>query len=286
MAFVSGSLERHRAMAILALQPNTLGAALAMYLPLFAVFSSNKISTRAAQLWFVFCTAVTAFALLLTLSRGSWMGLAAALIAIGLFRDRKILVFILLAAATHTFWAPQEAVDRVSETTQFNEDLAADDQMFEGSAQMRVEQYKSLGTMMAPRPILGWGYRSYPKVFEKLGTLKRTKGAHSSYCQLGTEGGVVGLAALVAVLGAMMWTGWRGARVTTDPFHRWIGVAVMAGALSMAVSMITGARFEPQKIFAFFWVLAGIVERETVLALLARPAAALMTVGNRPEEAR
>lgn len=266
-AFLSGRLERYRAMAILALQPNTFGAALAMYIPLLLVYATNKVTNRLTQMWFAACTFFALWALFFTLSRGAWMGLAIGLVVVALLGDRKVLVLLLIAVPTYNLWVPQEAVDRVAVTTRVGEE---DDQLLENSAQMRIEQYNSLGAMMAPRPILGWGYRSYGYVFEKYGTLKRNKGPHSSYCQLGTEGGIVGLGALGAVLLGMAWTGFRARRVLTDPFHRWLGVAVCAGALSMAVSMITGARFEPQKIFAFYWVIAGIAERETLVALRSR----------------
>ncbi len=271
LAFFAGSLERHRAMALLALQPNTLGAALAMYLPLCILFTTNRISNRAVQLWFVAVTAASGFALLLTLSRGSWLGLVAGLCAVALLGDRKLILVLAIAAASYTVWVPQAAIDRVEVTTQIDDD-GADGAVVEGSAQMRLEQYKSLWPMMAPRPVLGWGYDSYPRVFERYGTLQRAKGAHSSYVQLGTEGGAVGLAGLVLVLLATMWAGWRAFRLCESPFHRWLGMGVLGGMLSMAVSMITGARFEPQKIFVFFWVFAGIAQRETVLVLMRRAA--------------
>lgn len=270
VAFLAGSLERHRAMALLALQPNTLGAALAMYLPILAMLALHGSESRAGRLWFLLCSGACGFALLLTLSRGAWMGLAAGLLAAGILRSRKLLVVMLLLGATYQFWVPQQAVDRVKVTSDLDEDALAEGALMENSAQMRIEQYKSLPNMMAGNPLLGWGYKSFPMVFEKYGTLQRSKGAHSSYCQLGAEGGIVGLAALLAVLGAMAWCGIRANFWAREPWQQWLGVGVFAATVSMAVSMITGARFEPQKIFAFFWAFAGIAEREGLLGLQAQ----------------
>ncbi len=268
-AFLAGSLERHRAMAIFAIQPNAFAAAISMYLPLIVIFALNKVSNRAAQLWFLLGAAAAGFCLLLTLSRGGWMGAALGLAVVALFRERKLLVLLAILAASYQVWVPQAAIDRVELTA--NNDagtdrIETDDQMADNSTEMRIQQYRSLPAMMAPRPILGWGYKSFPQVFEKYGTLRRAKGAHSSYCQLGTEGGAVGLTMLIVVLAGMAWAGFEGARVTTDPFHRWLGVAVLGGTVAMAVCMGSGARFEPQKLFAFFWIMIGIVQRESVLA--------------------
>lgn len=271
VAFLSGTLERHRAMAVLALQPNTFGAALAMYIPIFILLAFHGCESWAGRLWFLLCTGVSLFALLLTLSRGAWIGLVAGLAVAGFLRSRLLLLVMILAAFSYTFWVPQQAIDRVAVTSDLDEEnIMAENAIMENSAQMRVEQYKSLPRMMSENFLLGWGYKSFPRVFEKYGTLQRSKGAHSSYCQLGAEGGIVGLVSLVALLGAMAWCGIRANFRAREPWQQWLGVGVLAATVSMAVSMITGARFEPQKIFAFFWAFAGIAEREGLLGLQAQ----------------
>jgi O-antigen ligase len=123
--------------------------------------------------------------------------------------------------------------------------------------------------MMAEHPFLGWGYRSFPNVFERYGTLGRAKGAHSSYVQVGTEEGLVGLALLVLVLFATAVAGVRASRAD-DPFVSWMGVSLLGATVGLAVCMASGARFELQKILGWFWILAGIVEREGLLARMPR----------------
>lgn len=265
MAFVGGSLERHRAMAILAIQPNIFGAALAMYLPFNLLNALKPTGSFFSRFWFAICTGASAFALMLTLSRGGWLGALAGLLVVGLFKGtRFILIGMVLLGAGYQVWVPEAVVARVEATNDVSDEAADDsDAIAEKSAQMRIEQYKSLPAMMAPRPILGWGYKSFPRVFGRYGTLGREKGAHSSYCQLGAEGGVVGLTAMCAVLAAMAWAGWRGGTLLSDPFAKWLAVAISGGAVAMAFCMTNGARFEPQKIWTFIWILLGIVERET-----------------------
>jgi len=112
-------------------------------------------------------------------------------------------------------------VKRIEITTDVEEDGAGSDAIAEGSTQMRIEQYKSLPAMMADHPFLGWGYRSFPAVFELHGTLGRAKGAHSSYAQVGTEEGIVGLVLLVMILFASAWAGVRAARADDPSFSGW-----------------------------------------------------------------
>lgn len=262
MAFVGGTLERHRASALLATQPNIFGGAMALYLPLFIALALNRIGSRWFNLWFLLGSGTVAFALILTLSRGAWIGAAGGLLALALVRDRKLLVGILIAAASFQLWVPQQAIERAKSTTQHKGDLVAGEQLADDSTQMRIEQYKSLPNMMLQRPILGSGYKSFPRVFKRYGTLGRAKGAHSTYCQIGTEEGIVGLVVLGLVFWNLIWIGIRGGFTLKDPLLAWISLGLFAGAVSMGLCMATGARFEAQKVFGFYWLLFGIVEYE------------------------
>ncbi len=264
LAFVAGSLDRHRAMALLALQPNIYGTALAVYLPFCVVLALHRVGGPWIRLWFTVVTSAVSFALLLTLSRGAWLGAIAAVFVIALARNRLLLFFLVVALIGYQAWLPEQAVQRIEVTTDVDADAAGSDAIAEGSTQMRIEQYKSLPAMMADHPFLGWGYRSFPTVFELHGTLGRSKGAHSSYAQVGTEEGIVGLVLLVLILFASAWAGVRAARAD-DPFVQWMGIGLLGASVALAVSMASGARFEIQKILGWFWILAGIVEREGML---------------------
>ena len=265
LAFVAGSLERHRAMALLALQPNIYGTALAVYLPFCVLLALHRVGGPWIRLWFAVVTAAVSFALLLTLSRGAWLGAIAAIFTIALVRNRALLFFFAIALIGYQAWLPEQAVKRIEVTTDIEDDAAGGDAIAEGSTQMRIEQYKSLPAMMADHPFLGWGYRSFPAVFERHGTLGRAKGAHSSYAQVGTEEGIVGLVLLVMILFASAWAGVRAARAD-DPFVYWMGIGLLGATVALAVCMASGARFELQKILGWFWILAGFIEREGLLA--------------------
>lgn len=268
-SFLTGSLERNRATAVFAIQPNILGAAIAMYLPVFLMLGFNKIGSKGARVWFVACSGAGAFALLLTLSRGSWLALVFGLLVIALFKSPRLLLALVLLASTYQLWVPQQAIDRVMGTKEVSTTENADpDQIADGSTQMRIEQYKSLPGMMMPNPIMGWGYLSYPRVFETHGTLGRKKGAHSTYCLIGTEEGLVGLFVLFLVFGTQLLVAGRGAQLLEDPVDRWIAVGLVGGTLAMMVAMGSGSRFEAQKIFVFHWILFAIVERNTLMQLL------------------
>lgn len=266
LAFFTGSLERYRAGAIISPQPNIFGAFLILYLPVFVALAGRRIAKPAFNLWCLFLVGATSFALLLTLSRASWVGLVVSLAVMALFWDRRLLVIFVILAATHTYWLPQEAVERVETTTQrgsFEHEVG--DQIADDSTQMRIEQYKSLPAMMAPRPLLGHGYGSFSRVFARYGTLGRPKGAHSTYCLIATEQGVVGLVIFGALFFVILRRTVGAARRVEDPLTKWMAIGLACSVAGGLVAMAGGERFSAQIIWIYFWIMLAMVERELQL---------------------
>ena len=85
-----------------------------------------------------------------------------------------------------------------------------------------------------------------------------------------TRNGLIGLALLALTLGSVAWAGFRAARYAEDPFHQWLGVGIMGGIIAMAICMGSGARWDPQKMFVFFWVFVAVAERESLVGLANR----------------
>ncbi len=271
MAFVTGTLERHRASALLATQENIFGGAMALYLPMLVVLGTNRLRSRFLTLWFLFGSAVVSFALLLTLSRGAWIAAVGGLLAVALFRARKLLIIFAIAALSYQLWVPAQMVERVKQTTEETGDLAVA-QVADDSTQMRIEQYKSLPAMMYSSPVIGSGYKTFSEMFRRYGTLRRAKGAHSSYCQIGTEEGAVGLLVLLLIFASLIRHAVAATRLLEDPLYIWLAVGILGGAVSMLLCMASGARFEAQRVFFYFWIIVGMVERELVFARAAAEA--------------
>jgi O-antigen ligase len=147
-------------------------------------------------------------------------------------------------------------------TEQQSFEFQVSDQVADDSTQMRIEQYKSLPAMMAPKPIFGWGYHSYARVFAEHGTLGRPKGAHSTYCLVATEGGVVGLLVFGTLMFLILKTCVEGARRLQDPFTKWMAVGLACSTFGVLVAMGGGERFSAQIIWIYFWIMLAMVERQ------------------------
>jgi putative inorganic carbon (hco3(-)) transporter len=142
--------------------------------------------------------AVLLLAAIATQSRGGSLGIAAVLIFLWLFSPRKALgvIGVALAGVAVLIYAPPQYFDRIKTIGSYQED---------GSAQGRLEAWKSSINMALDNPVFGVGAGSFGVAF---GTKYRTPGAahmpwltaHSSYFLVLGEMGIPGIICILAIV--------------------------------------------------------------------------------------
>jgi O-antigen ligase len=251
-------------------QSNELGAFLAM----FTAFSAALIP--ATRKWFgklVLFGAVVAgtYAVLLSVSRGALVALAASLLFVTL-RSSRILTFVLLAAMLSApLWMPSYMMQRLSGTEVETE--AGTDAGLEASAQIRVDTWQAILAVVADHPLDGVGFIGLgwvlPETGENLG-LEVKDSAHNTYLRFLGEMGVFGLLIFLWLLWSCWKMGMDGVRAARSRFDRQLSIGVGAATLAMAVSCAFGDRFFSILITGNFWIACALVND----ALLDRPESA------------
>ncbi len=261
-------LERHRAVGLVASQANLYGGWLAMMILAAICFLFSSLVKGKTRIFLAGTIFMAAVALVYTLSRGSWIALAAALAVVAIFRNRRILllgtaVFLFLPALV------SPAVrDRAASILQVFE--AVDDNPEPGtvagleapptaddSAMVRVLQWRALGGLMSQDPIFGHGYGYFPQLWFDEG--HEMKAAHSSYIEIGTELGSFGLLGYLTLVLPMLYLGWRTSRKDAPVLQRTIGTAAFGMALCLMILDTSGTRFKNSEVMANFWIFAGLV---------------------------
>jgi len=181
--------------------PNVLGSllnlALAIAVPQF--FARRPVIKR---IFLVPLIGVLGLCLVLTVSRGSWVGVAVALLTLGALRYRRILplmaiVFILVLVLPWT----------QGYLTHFLEGVQGEDL----STKMRFGEYKDAFILIGRHPVLGVGFGGTPDIDTYLGVA-------SIYLLIAEQMGLVGLVGflvIVAVLFVRFWT--RRSRAAAQP---------------------------------------------------------------------
>ena len=167
--------------------PNVLGGLLILITSLAAsqVLADKPILPRIIAIGM---TAVLAVCMILTFSRGSFAGLAVALVLLGIRYPRRAIWFLLGLALCLLLPPAQAYISHFVEGVQ-GEDLAT---------QMRFGEYKDALTLIQRYPWFGVGFGGTPDRDLYLGV-------SSVYLLIASEMGIVGVVAFVAALLSFLW---------------------------------------------------------------------------------
>ena len=241
--------------------PNSFAVYLEMVLPLaFVGLFAARGALGKALAGLVWGLGVAA--MVLTLSRGGWLGFAFGLAVVAFFLVRRravrfargvvpavvLLLVLLLVAASGT-------------TGLVSSRLRSGD---EGALVSRFPLMRGAVAMIADHPVRGVGLGNYGLLtpeynldeFRRWGP--KASHVHNIFLAIGAEVGLVGLAAFVWALGAILWRGVGFVRRVPVGLHWLIGLAVLA-ALSAVLLHNQGdyALLSTPALDALFWFMVG-----------------------------
>jgi O-antigen ligase len=210
--------------------PNDLATALDLLLP-FAV-TLALVSKGLARLFYLVCAAVLAVGVLLTLSRGGFLGLVAmgALLLWKLGRGRRMKITLAAAMICGVLLATTPGGYGARIATIFNTE---EDQT--GSAQERRQLMERAASIAISHPVVGVGMGNFHiySIHEKA--------AHNSYLEIAAELGAIGLIAYLIVIFAP-WRSLRrierqtaGMSSKSEREMYWLSVAIQAALIAYIV---------------------------------------------------
>lgn len=168
--------------------PNVFGGMLVLVLPLAIAFTLAK-DGPVRRRWVAGMAVVITLALLLTMSRGAWLGAVAGFALIATFRYRR-LWFVGAFGLALFFLIPQG--------DQFVERLEAGIQMQDRATLMRLGEYKDALRLIERYPFFGVGFGAAPEIDIYIG-------ASSVYLLIAEEMGLIGLGAFLLTLAVLYW---------------------------------------------------------------------------------
>jgi probable O-glycosylation ligase (exosortase A-associated) len=220
--------------------------------------------------------AVIPFLILLTKSRGAFLGFAAFLLIVNFGQRRRMraLGVTILVAVIVISVAPKDVLNRVQnlEKVQGTENLQDADE--EGSALQRYEIWKVARTIIRDYPITGVGIGAYPSMHafyarraEFDPTARGRRDTHSLYLNLTAETGFVGLLLfLTSYWGTLFWV--NSVRKRVKPLLPATSQALyvfQAGTIGFFVAAIFGSMAHVSFLIiqvTTTWALADVANRE------------------------
>jgi O-antigen ligase len=224
------------------IDPNVLGGLLLMTgsLALVQLFARHPVLSRP-----VLAAAVAAIVacLLLTFSRGAWVGLAAALLYVATLRYRRAWL-VLLAAAAAVLLVPQAEL--------FVERFLAGVRLQDRATIMRLTEYQNAWDIIRRYPFLGIGFGAAPE-------LELYRGVSNLYLMIAEQSGLLGLSAFLVAAAHLLLPAIQIARLPVDlPEH-----GVLLSLTAALVGGFTGGMFDhyfatfPHMV-ALLWLYGGL----------------------------
>ncbi len=239
--------------------PNVLGGLLliTMALATSQLFSPKPVLRR---LYVAPMLALMGLCMLLTFSRGSWIGLAAAVFLIGTAIDRRVpgpgltgwLVF--LGGAVVLLLLPQTQV--------FISHLISGLQVQDKAAAMRLGEYKDALRLIARYPWFGVGFGAAP-------TIDLYIGVSNVYMLIAEEMGLIGLGAFLMAMAVFGWRSFQSWHQAGDPQVRSILVGAAGGIAGGLVAGLFDHYFfnmDFPHMIALFWLVVGLAMAATRLS--------------------
>ncbi|MDW8320380.1 MAG: O-antigen ligase family protein, partial [Armatimonadota bacterium] len=224
---MSGNLQRAGAESSMLGDPNDLAAYILMLFPLcyYLFFNDPK---RWLRLVYGSAMVMILVAVVLTGSRGGFLGLVVLLFLLWLFSKRKILGAFVGLAVFGAVWftAPAEYRERIRSITNYEQDE---------SAMNRVEYRKAAIRMFKRNPLTGIGFKNYPDFAREFGAPGSQTTHNMYYLVLGELGGL-GLIVFLTIWLKSLKAARQLARAPNWVLHA-LGMGAFIGLLDL---MVTG----------------------------------------------
>lgn len=217
---------------------NGLGTTLAVAVVLLLSLSLD--GPRRRRLLYVTASAIVAVGLVLTWSRGAWLGAILGLgTLLGATSSRRLWVGVLVAAAVLTAATPVLAPRWQWQSSRLR-NVAVTEGPFS-----RIAVWKVARRIIADHPVLGTGLGTFASVYGRYAGESPSEApptAHNIFLNFAVETGLLGLAALLSFLGTGIWAMVRwNRRSAPGSSQRAMSAAVLAAfAALMGHQLVDG----------------------------------------------
>lgn len=245
-------------------QPSYLGAYLALALPIALVISSTS-TRRLNRIIYALSSTMIGIALILTYTRGAWLGAIAAVFIIALYAvlrrgqyRTKLLVHIacilpIILLAVVLSGSPDIINERVSSALGLK-----------GSIVQRLGIWDSTLSLIKERSLIGWGIETFEDIHPRVETLSlvkleggpiRADRPHNQILYIVYSMGIIGLLAYLWLLITVFLTGFRSLK-SLDGKESFLLIGILGALLGCIIS--EQFLFSVAAVTPIFWILVGL----------------------------
>lgn len=230
--------------------PNVLGEYLVLMIPI--IFGSiYYLKNKLAKVVSFFILGLTCVCMLLTLSRGAWLGLIAAMLIFIAFRDKKFLLVGFIFILFLPMLIPQSFIER----------FMSIGNMADSSTSYRVGIWiGSLRMIKDFWPIgIGMGTNVFIYIFQKYAlSASYALHSHNFYLQLIIDLGITGFIIMMTIIAFFYKNLFVNNRFLTDNFLKTFKISLCAGFTGYMIQGLTDNIWYNYRIALMFWLMIAI----------------------------
>ena len=198
--------------------------------------------------------------LIISIARGAWLGIIAAVCFLGLLENKKIiyvtvvLLLILCVIMPQLIQTPDNVLNRMKSIFLLSDASSLD----------RKTIWQTAIKMIQDKPIFGQGLSTFMGNFSKYGKdyyyLKHgiIPYAHNCYLQIAAETGIVGLVSFLTLIGTFFIYTIMSLRKTKDKFYHAVLSGISAGIIVTLVHSAVDTNLYSLQLSVLFWVMLGL----------------------------
>ena len=231
--------------------PNALGGYLILFAPL-AMALALKSKDWLHKLVYLGVTGILTLCLVLTFSRGAWLGFVVSLFVLGLLLDRRILIALLVGLVAAPFVLPQTMINRILV-------LFSPEYLRISAVWGRIYFWRQAYIRMIENPWLGVGPGTFGDAVARRHQIPGSIWVDNHYLKIGAEIGVTGLVAFLWLMARSVLGTRKEWRKVTDPFQKALLTGGIAGLTAVVVQNLTVSVFEVLFVSTYWWFMVGIL---------------------------
>lgn len=228
-------------------------AAFEAQLGLFCVGLLPFIQRKAVKIALLGFAFSCAYCLMLSFSRGGYLGFLVGLLFLGIVYERKLLILVFGLILTWQVIVPTAVTERIF--------MTYEDGQIDNSAGLRVTMWEDALRLIQERPVIGTGFDTY----EFMGRVDEFRDTHNIYLKILVEMGVLGLGMFLTLLWKGFRVGYRLFRTADDAFLRGIGLGLAATIVCTLVVNLFGDRWMYLQVTGYTWTLLGLAARAQII---------------------
>lgn len=230
--------------------PNILAEYLIMAIPTsIALFWNTKKLIK--KIIFMLTTMVLSVTLLMTLSRGGWLGIAFGIFIFILLVEKKLFLLSIPVGIASIFVIPDSIMSRIMTIGSLTDSSNA----------YRIKIWQITTDIIRDHweAGVGFGYIPFKKTFETYIRTMPIYHAHNTYLEIAAEMGIVGLVLFAILIFVLYKYGVLNAVKSNDKYIKTISAGLLAGISSLLFHGIVEHVLYIPRIIITFWILVAFI---------------------------